>query len=127
MKVEVDGKELEIDESLIEEDQDEIRRQVEEYLAGERTSFSLSFSLPDTVQGDILRAMEKIPYGETRTYSQLADEACSAAIAVGQACASNPLPLIVPCHRVVGKDSIGGYQAGEEVKRILLELEGADF
>lgn len=123
MKIDVYGEELELDESLIEENPNEIRRQVEQFPGGERTSFDLSFSIPDTAQGAILEAMAVTPYGETRSYSEIAESAGSAAIAVGQACASNPLPLIIPCHRVVGKNSIGGYQAGEEVKRKLLEME----
>ena len=48
-------------------------------------------------------------------------------IAVGQACGRNPVPIIVPCHRVVGKNSLGGYSGGLDLKRKLLELEGADF
>lgn len=123
MKVEVFGGEVEIDGSMVEEPEDEIREQVEEFLAGERVSFDLSFSLPETPRGAIWKAMTGISYGRTQSYSEVAERAGSSAIAVGQACGSNPLPLIIPCHRVVGKDSLGDYQAGEDVKRKLLELE----
>jgi methylated-DNA-[protein]-cysteine S-methyltransferase len=74
-----------------------------------------------------MREMYDIPYGETRSYGEIAENIGSAAVAVGQACGKNPIPLIIPCHRVVGKNSIGGYAYGEEVKQKLLELEGADF
>lgn len=123
MKIELFGDELEIDESMIEEPEEEIREQVKEFLGGERTTFDLSFHLPDTPRGAIWREMLGIPFGETWSYSRVAEEADSSAVAVGQACAANPLPLIIPCHRVVGEDSIGGYQAGKAVKRKLLELE----
>lgn len=123
MIVEVFDGELVIDESLVEESEDEIRRQITEFLDGERTSFDLEFSFPDGGLGHVLRKMNEIPYGETRTYGELAEELGTSAISAGGYCSDNPLPLIIPCHRVVGKDDIGGYQAGKEVKRKLLELE----
>lgn len=69
----------------------------------------------------------EIPYGETRSYGEIA-AACGnrkAARAVGQAVHRNPLPIIVPCHRVVGASNLGGYAGGLTVKRFLLRLEGA--
>lgn len=127
MIVELFGSELVIHEELVKESGKEVGEQVEGYLDGDRKSFDLTFSFPDTAQGFILREINRIPYGETRTYSEIADDIDSSAIAVGQACSQNPLPLIIPCHRVVGKNSIGGYQAGEDVKRKLFELEQIDF
>jgi len=72
-----------------------------------------------------MRAMREIPYGETRTYGDLAENLESGAVAVGQACGSNPLPIVVPCHRVVGSDGYGGFSAegGVDAKRRLLAFE----
>jgi methylated-DNA-[protein]-cysteine S-methyltransferase len=127
MIVELFGSELVIDDSRIEESEEEIREQVEEYLDGKRRGFDLTYSFPEAGLGFVLRKIDEIPYGETRTYSEIAEEVDSSAVSIGQYCGKNPLPLIISCHRVVGKNSIGGYQAGKEVKRKLLELEGADF
>jgi methylated-DNA-[protein]-cysteine S-methyltransferase len=72
--------------------------------------------------------MSAIPYGETRTYGEIATALDSAPVAVGQACGSNPVPIVVPCHRVVGSDGgLHGYSApgGVALKRRLLEHEGA--
>jgi len=71
--------------------------------------------------------MSDIPYGETRTYGDLAAALDTAPVAVGSACGKNPVPLVVPCHRVVGRDSLGGYSAGDgtALKERLLALEGA--
>ena len=72
-------------------------------------------------------AMRQIPYGETRCYGDLADAVGSAARAVGRACGSNPIPIVIPCHRVLAKSGLGGYsgQGGLATKRRLLALEGA--
>jgi len=74
-----------------------------------------------------MRAMTAIPAGETRTYGEIASDLESAPIAVGQACGRNPIPVIVPCHRIVGVDSLVGYGGGLELKRQLLEHEGQRF
>jgi len=118
----LDG-EFVIDDDLVEESEEEIRRQVEDFLDGERKSFDLDFSFPDAGLGFVLRVIDEIPYGETRTYSEIAEEVNSSAIAVGNYCGRNPLPLIVPCHRVVGKNNLGGYRSGRSIKKKLLELE----
>ena len=66
----------------------------------------------------------QIPYGETRSYSWVAERAGGSPQAVGQALAQNPCPLLIPCHRVVGKGgALGGYTGGQEMKRRLLEME----
>jgi methylated-DNA-[protein]-cysteine S-methyltransferase len=117
---------IEIDESSIDELPDEIRRQVREYERGERREFDLTVRFPDSVTGDVMAAMAAIPYGETRTYGDLASDLDTAPVAVGQACGRNPVPVIVPCHRVVGSDGgLKGYSAADGVatKRRLLEFE----
>jgi methylated-DNA-[protein]-cysteine S-methyltransferase len=103
-------------------------RQLPEYLAGRRTSFDLPLDLMGTpFQRRCWQALIEIPFGETRTYSELArgiGMAPGAARAVGQANGANPVPVIVPCHRVVASAGLGGYAGGLELKRRLLELEG---
>jgi len=118
-----------IDESAVAEPSEEIRAQVREYERGERRSFDLTVAFPDGLAGDVHRAMTEIPYGETRTYGALAAELDTSPVAVGQACGSNPVPVIVPCHRVVGSDGgLRGYSAadGVETKRRLLDLEARE-
>ncbi len=75
----------------------------------------------------VRRAMADIPFGETRTYGQIAKLVGAAPQAVGQACGANPLPIIIPCHRVTGTDWFGGFSApgGVETKAALLRHEGA--
>jgi methylated-DNA-[protein]-cysteine S-methyltransferase len=105
-----------------------------EYLEGRRKVFSPE--CVDTRIGKIrgpfhrtvLRKAMEIPYGNTIAYSELADSLDSRAWrAVGSAMARNPVPIIVPCHRVVAKHGIGGFGGNVELKRRLLELEGADL
>jgi O-6-methylguanine DNA methyltransferase len=104
------------------------QRQISEYLAGERKSFDLPFELESTpFRKEVLFEVARIPYGETRTYKELAVTLGrpKAARAVGSANARNPLPLIIPCHRVVAGNGLGGYGGGLDMKRRLLRLEGA--
>ena len=102
--------------------------QLQEYLAGKRRMFDLPLNPHGSVfQKDVLRAIEHIPYGETRTYSQVAAiiERPGAARAVGSALGANPIPIIIPCHRVVpAGGGLGGYAYGPDMKRFLLRLEG---
>ena len=72
--------------------------------------------------------MRNIPYGQVQTYGQLARAVGSpgAARAIGRACGANPLPLVVPCHRVVAANGLGGFALGLDAKRALLALEGID-
>jgi methylated-DNA-[protein]-cysteine S-methyltransferase len=106
-----------------------IERQLAEYLAGERRSFDLPTSTSgDTFQRQVWDLIDQIPYGQTSTYGQLARELGSPTLArrVGNAVAHNPLSVVVPCHRVIGKDGkLTGYAGGLHRKRFLLELEGA--
>lgn len=101
--------------------------QVNEYLSGRRTEFDLDTELEGTdFFKDVMNAISRIPYGETRTYSELADMAGhrGAYRAVGTACASNPIPIIIPCHRVVpSTGGPGSYLGGSSLKRRLLEME----
>ncbi len=104
--------------------------QLDEYLHGERTFFVVPFDYGGTdFQREVLSALMRIPYGETVTYAQLAAEIGrpTALRAVAAACGKNPLPIFIPCHRVVGKYDLGGYSdpAGTEIKEYLLRLEGA--
>ena len=107
-------------------------RQLDQYLSGQRRDFELpiDWSVLTLFQEEVLRRVCAIPYGQTRTYQQLADDLGKpgAARAVGQANATNPMPLIIPCHRVLGSDGgLHGYggAGGVETKAWLLSLEGA--
>lgn len=106
---------------------DPVVRQLDEYFAGTRTSFDLSLDLRTRgFRRDVLAQLEAIPYGATRSYAAVASGTASprAVRAVGTACATNPLPLLIPCHRVVRSDgSMGRYAGGESAKRQLLDLE----
>ena len=106
---------------------EEAEGQLAEYFAGERTTFALGTSrVGDGFQRKVWGLIEQIPYGETTTYGEIARELGDAnlARAVGGAVGHNPLSVIVPCHRVVGKDGqLTGYAGGLERKRFLLELE----
>jgi len=128
MIVHVLGIEVEIDESAIDAPTAEIRRQIDEYLASDRTEFDLPVRYLAGYTGEVMRAIDSIPYGETRTYGQLAEQIGSAPRAVGGGCGRNPIPIVVPCHRVVRSDGgLGGFSAGGEraldLKRALLDFE----
>jgi methylated-DNA-[protein]-cysteine S-methyltransferase len=94
---------------------------------GKRRDFSVGLSASGTpFQRKVWAALREIPYGETRTYGDVARTVRSSPRAVGRANATNPVCLIVPCHRVIGSDgSLTGYAFGERTKRSLLRLEGA--
>lgn len=101
--------------------------QIQEYFAGRRRMFDVPLQLEGTeFQKDVWRAIDLIPYGETRTYAQIARTLGrpGAARAVGSAAKVNPVPILIPCHRVVpASGGIGGYAYGIEMKRFLLDLE----
>jgi methylated-DNA-[protein]-cysteine S-methyltransferase len=103
---------------------------IEDYLDDARSLFDFDIELAGTpFQQQVWRALRAIPAGETLTYGQLAARIGSGARAVGNACRANPCPLVVPCHRVVGANGLGGF-AGErsgrklQIKRWLLQHEG---
>ena len=101
--------------------------QLAEYFRGTRREFTVPLAPRGTpFQLAVWRALRTIPYGETISYGVLAARLGSAARAVGAANGANPLPIIVPCHRVIGADgSLTGFGGGLGIKRALLELEGA--
>ncbi|WP_413871941.1 methylated-DNA--[protein]-cysteine S-methyltransferase [Albidovulum sp.] len=105
----------------------EAARQLAGYFAGTRRAFDLPVAFLPGLQGEVMRAMCAIPFGETRTYGDLARALGVPAQAIGQACGANPVPVIVPCHRVLGAAGLGGYSApgGVETKVALLRHEGA--
>lgn len=109
---------------------DEAARQLEEYFAGQRTAFDvpLDFRLARGFRRSVLAHLPAIGYGQTESYAQVAAAAGSprAVRAAGTACATNPLPVVVPCHRVIRSDgSLGRYAGGAAAKQSLLHLEGA--
>jgi methylated-DNA-[protein]-cysteine S-methyltransferase len=109
---------------------DDVARQLDEYFAGRRTAFDVALDrrLSAGFRRTVLDHLAAISYGCTESYAQVAVATGHprAVRAVGTACATNPLPVVVPCHRVLRSDgSLGGYLGGLEVKRALLELEGA--
>ena len=128
LHVTVLGHDFDIDADRIAEPPARIRRQVREYDRGERDSFDLTVEYPDSFTGRVMAAMAAIPYGETRTYGELAAELDTSPVAVGAACGRNLAPVVVPCHRVVGTDSLGGFSAdgGVEAKRALLAHERSE-
>jgi len=102
--------------------------QIRAYLSGELTKVEIDLDL--RVKGFQRKALElvaEIPYGKTRTYGEIARLLGNpgSARAVGRANATNPLPLVIPCHRVVAASGLGGYGGGLQMKRWLLEMEGA--
>jgi methylated-DNA-[protein]-cysteine S-methyltransferase len=101
--------------------------QLEEYFAGERTEFDVPMELDGTVfQKEVWAELTRIPYGETISYGELARRVGRprGPRAVGQANGKNPIPIIVPCHRVLAGNGIGGYGGGLPMKRALLAVEG---
>ncbi|MBQ9987761.1 MAG: methylated-DNA--[Erysipelotrichales bacterium] len=112
-----------------EEDQlsTQIRKELDEYFMGQRKQFTVPISLDVTpFQESVYQALQSIPYGETRTYQEIAiqihnSKACRA---VGNANHNNPIPIIIPCHRVMGvKGDLVGYAGGIATKQYLVELE----
>jgi methylated-DNA-[protein]-cysteine S-methyltransferase len=108
---------------------DEARREFDLYFEGklDRFDLPLDWQLSGGFRRRVLRAINRIPYGQTRSYTEMARKAGNerAVRAAGTACGSNPIPLVVPCHRVLrSSGALGGYGGGLPMKRALLELEG---
>ena len=103
-------------------------RQLAEYFNGARRTFKVKLATTRSTafQHDVWEALRKIPYGQVRTYGDVAESVNRprAHRAVGNANHANPWPVIVPCHRVVASSGLGGYGGGVDVKRFLLALEG---
>ena len=106
----------------------ETRRQLGAYFDGDLKDFSLSLAPHGTdFQLTVLEALQRIPYGETRSYGELARDIGrpNASRAVGAANGRNPLPIVIPCHRVIGSNgTLTGFGGGLEIKQFLLDLEG---
>jgi len=106
---------------------DDVIGQLNEYFAGTRTEFDLKLAPSGTpFQRAVLEALQQIPYGETRSYGEIAARVGrpTAVRAVGAANGRNPLPIIIPCHRVIGSNgSLTGFGGGLPTKRFLLDLE----
>lgn len=103
------------------------RDQLDAYFDGESCGFELPFRPHGTpFQHRVWQAMQAIPYGQTQTYGELAQRLGGIARAVGLACGANPIPILIPCHRVVAQAGLGGYSGdgGVETKVALLRLEG---
>ena len=102
------------------------KSQLNDYFDGLQKNFDLPLDPPGTnFQQRVWSMMEQIPHGKTITYGEIANALGSSARAVGMACGANPIPVIIPCHRVVAANDMGGYSGdgGVETKRALLHLE----
>jgi methylated-DNA-[protein]-cysteine S-methyltransferase len=135
-KVSFDGGPGQVDGDLVKVDDEPVLREAADQVAAYFAGNSIEFTLPLSVRRGsaferaVWTEMSRIPYGQTRTYGQMAaatggaDQGFGAARAVGVACNRNPLPIVVPCHRVVGAGSkLVGFGGGLDRKRFLLELE----
>lgn len=132
---EEDGKLISLDWGAVEGGEEtplllEAARQLDAYFDGTLKEFSLPLDPAGTAfQKKVWAVMEKIPYGKVRRYGDVAEELGSAPRAVGGACGKNPIPVIIPCHRIIASDGgLGGYsgQDGVDTKRFLLTLEGIE-
>ena len=111
---------------------DPVRRELDEYFEGRRRDFDLpiDWTLTRGYTREVLRRTAEIPFGEASTYAEIAARAGSPRgwRAAGNALGSNPMPIVVPCHRVLATSgAIGGYTGGVDRKRFLLSLEGVDL
>ena len=107
---------------------DRLRAELSDYFAGALTAFTVPVEIAGSAfQRAFLTALTEIPFGQTRTYGDLARQLHVSAQAIGQACGANPLPILIPCHRVLGAGTLGGFSGprGVEDKVALLRLEGA--
>lgn len=110
-----------------------VKRKIEQYLGSKSKTLEIDVKLSVTpFQQKVLKQLQKIPYGKTRTYGEIAKILKTSPRAVGNACRNNPVPIVIPCHRVVAASGIGGYdgaRAGSllNIKRKLLEKEGVFF
>jgi len=108
-----------------------LRNNLKAYFSGKKVQFRESFDLKGGTdfQKKVWGAMQKIPFGQTRSYGWLAKQVGdkNKARAVGGACGSNPFPILIPCHRVIKEDGgLGGYGGGLSLKRKLLKIEGVN-
>jgi methylated-DNA-[protein]-cysteine S-methyltransferase len=122
-----------IPDSHLIESQEKLRlyiHQISDYLKGNRTAFTLPLDMRGTnFRAQVWRALQQIPHGQTRSYADIAEAINNpkAVRAVGTANGANPIPIVVPCHRVIGKNrELTGFGGGLENKKRLLHLEGYD-
>ena len=101
------------------------KEEIEEYFHGKRKTFDLPLDAKGTeFQKRVWKELLDIRYGETLSYGEIGDRIGTKAYrAIGNACGKNPIPILIPCHRVVGKDNIGGFSLGLDLKRKLLDIE----
>lgn len=110
-------------ENMVSDAARKLKKELEKYFSGRDARFDFDVIYPANSER-ILKEVRKIPFGETRTYGELAKELNTSPRAVGAALRANRVPVIIPCHRVVGKGWLGGYSGGLEIKVKLLKLEG---
>ncbi len=105
----------------------DIKKQLDEYFSGKRTTFNIEINPTGTdFQKLVWKELQKIPYGKTKSYSEIAAATGNknAQRAVGSACNKNPIMIIIPCHRIISKNNnLGGYAYGRSVKQKLLNIE----
>ena len=101
------------------------KEEIEEYFQGKRKTFDLPLDAKGTeFQKRVWKELLDIRYGETLSYGEIGDRIGTKAYrAIGNACGKNTIPILIPCHRVVGKDNIGGFSLGLDLKRKLLDIE----
>ena len=101
------------------------KEEIEEYFQGKRKTFDLPLDAKGTeFQKRVWKELLDIRYGETLSYGEIGDRIGTKAYrAIGNSCGKNPIPILIPCHRVVGKDNIGGFSLGLDLKRKLLDME----
>jgi methylated-DNA-[protein]-cysteine S-methyltransferase len=102
---------------------EKLKHGLELYFKGGRVELDFRYKI-DGFTGRVMEVVRKIPYGQTITYGELAEQLETSPRAIGQALKRNPIPVLIPCHRVVARDGIGGYSGGVGIKKALLELEG---
>jgi methylated-DNA-[protein]-cysteine S-methyltransferase len=110
--------------------QKKVISQLGNFFSGKKTNFKINFSTEGTkFQKQVWDAIYSIPYGETASYKEIAEMVGrpKAYRAVANACGRNQLPILIPCHRVVGSNGIGGYSSGLVKKKKLMEIEGIEF
>lgn len=103
-----------------------IKRQLDKYFSGEKITFEFKTSPDGTYfQKKVWTVLKKIPYGETRTYGEIAKMINNPLVqrAVGNACAKNPILILIPCHRVISQNGLGGFAYGVKAKEQLLNIE----
>ena len=126
MEIRINNEAVEIRERLLDKSSEEIGKQVRQYLDKDRTRFNFEVELSKDFTDQVLKEIQAIPYGSTKTYGEIAEKIDSSAIAVGQACGRNPVPVIIPCHRVVSANGLGGYKYSSKLKKYLLDLESSE-